>query len=291
MKSLTDQYKESLLPIKYCLDLSPYKKRLFSVYNAYNERSENVLNEAIKDKMKIDGVFEQQLIDAKTQRNFNTYHFLDQQKQNKLLEMAMDMGRFWENGRTLKVRFLGGNDFVHQKVKKYAQVWEKYANIHFEFVTSGDAEIRISFQQGKGSWSYIGTGNLDITDQTQPTMNFGWFNYLTPEEEFSGTILHEFGHALGCIHEHQSPAIALDWNKPKVYEEMEKSQNWSKEKVDHNVFNKYDAGTITNSVYDPTSIMHYFYPKEFFLSGSGTPWNTELSKTDIEFINAKYPKV
>lgn len=81
--------------------------------------------------MKIDGVFEQQLIDAKTQRNFNTYHFLDQQKQNKLLEMAMDMGRFWENGRTLKVRFLGGNDFVHQKVIKYAQVWEKYANIHF----------------------------------------------------------------------------------------------------------------------------------------------------------------
>ena len=122
-------------------------------------------------------------------------------------------------------------------------------------------------------------------------MNFGWFNYLTPEEEFSGTILHEFGHALGCIHEHQSPAIALDWNKPKVYEEMEKSQNWSKEKVDHNVFNKYDAGTITNSVYDPTSIMHYFYPKEFFLSGSGTTRNTELSKTDIEFISAKYPKV
>jgi len=290
MKTLTNLYNESLSPIKYCVDLSNDSQRLLSVYNAYNERSENVLNEVVKDKIKIDGVFEQQLMDIKSQRDFGKYLFFDEEKKGRLLEMAILKTCFWENGKILKIRFLDGSESIWKKVIQYARIWEEHANIHFDFVQNGNAEIRISFQSNMGSWSYVGTDNLNITDQSQPTMNFGWFDSSTPEEEFSRTILHEFGHALGCIHEHQSPAIALDWNKPKVYEEMKKSQNWSKEQVDHNVFKKYDAGIITNSVYDPTSIMHYPYPKEFFLSGNETPWNTELSKTDIEFISSKYPK-
>lgn len=291
MKSLTNLYKESLSPIKYCVDLSTDSHRLLSVYNAYNERSENVLNEAVKSKMKVDGLFEQQLMDAKTQKSYEKYLFLNEKKQNKLLEMAMELERFWENGRTLRVRFLNGNNFLHEKVIEYAKQWESYANIHFEFIKSGDAEIRVAFDQGKGSWSHVGTNNLNIAQQSEPTMNFGWFNYLTPEDEFSRTILHEFGHALGCIHEHQSPAKSLNWNKPFIYAEYKNSMGWSAENVDHNLFYRYDNEKITNSEYDPTSIMHYPFPKEFFLSGSETPMNTELSKTDIEFISSKYPKV
>lgn len=39
-------------------------------------------------------------------------------------------------------------------------------------------------------------------------MNFGWVggddSYVTAKER--GVILHEFGHALGMLHEHESPA-------------------------------------------------------------------------------------
>ncbi len=48
-------------------------------------------------------------------------------------------------------------------------------------------------------------------------MNFGWFDDSTPDNEFSRTVIHEFGHALGCVHEHSSPAATIPWNRDAVY--------------------------------------------------------------------------
>ncbi|WP_218780913.1 hypothetical protein [Paenibacillus amylolyticus] len=42
-------------------------------------------------------------------------------------------------------------------------------------------------------------------------MNFGWFDQDTEESEFERTVMHEFGHALGCIHEHQTCPSTLGW--------------------------------------------------------------------------------
>lgn len=49
-------------------------------------------------------------------------------------------------------------------------------------------------------------------------MNYGWLYPDTPDQEYSRVVLHEFGHALGAIHEHQHPEAAIPWDKPKVYE-------------------------------------------------------------------------
>ncbi len=47
----------------------------------------------------------------------------------------------------------------------------------------------------------------------------GWLEPDTPNDEYRRVVLHEFGHALGGIHEHQSPASGvIPWDKPKVYE-------------------------------------------------------------------------
>ena len=40
---------------------------------------------------------------------------------------------FWENGKTLRVRFLDGDSVVQAKVEKFAYEWSQIANIKFQF--------------------------------------------------------------------------------------------------------------------------------------------------------------
>lgn len=205
--------------------------------------------------------------------------------------LALRKNAFWPNGKTLKVRFLNGTPFVQDKVKFFAQEWEKYANIDFQFIGSGDAEIRVGFKWNNdgGSWSYVGTDNANIKDPNQITMNFGWFDENTRDEEFSRTVIHEFGHALGCIHEHQSPAASIKWNEAKVVEENKKSQGWDEAKTRAQIINRYNATETTNSQFDRNSIMCYFFPASWTLDNVGTPTNIILSDNDKTFIGRMYP--
>lgn len=64
--------------------------------------------------------------------------------------------------------------------------------MHFE---DGQADIRISFEPGKGNFSYVGMQSGSIPVHL-PTMNLELADG-TMEEVFSVLILHEFGHAIG----------------------------------------------------------------------------------------------
>ena len=89
--------------------------------------------------------------------------------------------------------------------------FDDFANVQFAFDDRADAQIRISFLQD-GSWSYIGKDALQIPAK-DPTMNYGWLKADTEDEEYSRVVLHEFGHSLGAIHEHQSPGVTIPWDK------------------------------------------------------------------------------
>lgn len=207
--------------------------------------------------------------------------------------MALIDSRKWENGMTLRCRFLQGTKEQKAKVIEHAEAWMGHANLKFKFTDTGDAEIRIAFVEGDGSWSAVGTDALirDYFPKHQPTMNFGWLTNQTSAAETRGVVLHEFGHAIGCVHEHQSPNETLDWNKEAVYEYFSGSPNfWSKEEIDHNVLRKYSPNGTTATIFDPKSIMLYQFAKELFSSGSATPNNTRLSELDIKMIREMYPK-
>ncbi len=194
--------------------------------------------------------------------------------------------RFWETGSTLRVRFLGGSDYLQNKVKEYAGYWEAIANIKFEFVESGESEIRIAFEDD-GSWSYVGTDNLYISQQ-QPTMNFGWFHSNTAELEFRRTIIHEFGHALGLQHEHQHPLVDIPWDRPAVYAYYAR-QDWSQQDVDNNIFSEFSEYQTNYTAYDRLSIMHYPVPNSLTIGDYQVGWNTGLSDMDKEFMALIYP--
>ena len=135
-----------------------------------------------------------------------------------LREFAMLNSKKWDR-REINVKFLDGDTYWRSIVKRVSKQWEQYANIEFHYVFDfEDADIRVSFRQ-PGSWSYLGTDALGI-DKKEPSINFGWFSFGIPADNIEGTILHEFGHALGLIHEHQSPAAKINWNKPFIYREL-----------------------------------------------------------------------
>lgn len=204
------------------------------------------------------------------------------------LQLALVTGKKWQNGRTLHVRFLGGQSQIQAKVKQFALQWTEHANLKLEFDNSPDAEIRIAFQ-ADGSWSYIGTDNL-VIPKNQATMNFGWFTASTPDEEIERTVVHEFGHALGCIHEHQHPDAGIPWDKEAVFRYyMGAPNNWTRAQVETNLFQRYSATQTQFSTFDANSIMLYPVDNALTLGDFEIGWNKELSATDKEFIGVAYP--
>jgi hypothetical protein len=207
------------------------------------------------------------------------------------LKMALQAGKMWADGRLLKIYFLDGSKIQRQRVTEHASKWLKYANVKFDFAaTRAASDIRISFQADPGSWSYIGTDNLGIP-KNEPTMNFGWLKDDTDDTEYNRVVVHEFGHALGCIHEHQNPKGGIKWNEAAVYQYFAgPPNNWSKEETYSNVIQKYSIDQLNASTFDGKSIMLYSFPGALIVGGKGTPSNTQLSRRDKIFIKKMYPK-
>ena len=121
-------------------------------------------------------------------------------------------------------------------------------------------------------------------------MNFGWLEDDTADQEYERVVVHEFGHALGCIHEHQSPNEHLDWNVDAVYAQFSgPPNNWSKATINANILEKYSPNGISATIFDPQSIMLYQFPAELFNNHVATPLNTSLSDKDKALIAQMYP--
>ncbi|KAH8832750.1 hypothetical protein DL96DRAFT_1551871 [Flagelloscypha sp. PMI_526] len=212
------------------------------------------------------------------------------------LAILTKLDELWPTGTNITFAFLSGTANQQQKVKDTIQEWTKYANITFtalDNAQSDDAFVRISFDPTKGSWSYTGTVAKNILPPNA-TMNLGWISNTTTADDIEkATILHEFGHVLGLMHEHQSPARngKLTLDKEACYAYFGAIMGWSEEVIDAQVLNVYNNADISNySVLDLTSIMMFFFPPQLTKEHIGVSPNLALSDMDKAFLCINYPR-
>ena len=160
---------------------------------------------------------------------------------------------------------------------------EPLVNLKFNFIEdTSKAMVKIGFDLNDGAWSVVGYNKRMVT-QTKSTMNFQWFQV--------STILHEFGHLLGLVHEHQNPnGNPIQWNREAVLKWALETQGWDVKDIEDNILNSENKESINGSTFDPLSIMLYFYPAELTTNNMGAQQNLRLSGKDVLWICKTYPK-
>ena len=203
-------------------------------------------------------------------------------------KLAILTDRYWgAGGVNLGVSFLDiTNPQLKSKILSFANKWGKYGNIKFS--ESRQGEVRIASTPGEGYWSYLGTDILSI-DASAPTMNLDSFSLNTPDSEFDRVVCHEFGHTLGCPHEHQRKEILDLLDPEKTYVYFWNHDGWTRDVVDQQIFTPLDPNSIWETAQDATSIMCYQFSGECTKNGDPIPGGLIIDPLDGRLIGEKYP--
>ena len=196
---------------------------------------------------------------------------------------------------SLNVVFLDGHPTVRDLVVQHARSWEEAANVRFNFLKSErlfDAHIRITMPASRVFQSYLGCQSV-LLDRRLPSMTLGFTDdVLASPMEIRRLVLHEFGHALGLMHEHQNPNGGLTFRIPEVYQYFRRTQGWDERTVREQVITPSRIAELKNATrFDPDSIMLYAFPASILASGpvTATKLNYELSEGDRRYIASIYP--
>lgn len=251
--------------------------------------------------------------------------------------------RTWIPGSTVRVAFLGGEPHQLEAIVQVANEWTQpednqapRPNIKFSFHdatsklrrwsphdTTYQAEVRISFQCD-GYYSTVGTDAVDpmISKPHEESMCLKGFGQSQAPTGWQRTVRHEFGHALGFLHEHQRPDQGCEseyrWHddpgyiptpndsdgsygpdpkkrRPGLYTLLKgPGYGWSDGDIDFNLKNLPNSSAcIPSSQFDRHSIMKYGFPDWMYIDHARadckSPQATHMSPLDREGAAEVYP--
>jgi len=205
--------------------------------------------------------------------------------------LILDFDNKWNTGQTLTVEFINGSAALHEKVEDASKVWEEFANLNFDFDSGlSHHDIRIKFNAGMND-SKIGSDNLSFDNNNEETMKYLSLNESSSEEDFGRYAVHEFGHAIGLIHEHLHPDFNFKLDETKLTEYYTGEPfHYTPNECQNNLFRDYARNVIRYSEFDKDSIMMYPIPADANSNGKEYLQNWKLSDTDKKFIAAMYPQ-
>lgn len=209
----------------------------------------------------------------------------------------------WKIGDTI----VKADDWMKKWViKVVSEQLQPIIGVQFVFDLNEDngktCDIRITFDKNLGAYSLLGNQS-SRKDQTpyNESMNLGWLdapgkdvnkpqlnktngkgtfvfqggevvnigagNMQNYGNETGATIIHEFGHALGMIHEHQNPKqLPFLYDIKKLNTKFSGPPNrWTPEQIKTNITYLEDASEFNSSEFDDLSIMKYSYSPELLI--------------------------
>jgi hypothetical protein len=180
---------------------------------------------------------------------------------------------------------------TRKKILQYANLWGSKGNVNVEFVETTDsaAQVRVARTRGEGYWSYLGTDVLTIP-RGQPTMTLEAFTENTPDAEYLRVVPHEFGHTLGCPHEHMRKEIIDLLDRKKTVDYFLRTYGWSARTTTEQVLTPVSEASIKGTPRaDAYSCMCYQLPGDCTKSGEPVPGGDRVDDTDYAFMATIYP--
>lgn len=194
-----------------------------------------------------------------------------------------DKSFFWNQNETIYIWFFNGTKGQQSEFMKCCYDWQQHTNLKFVRATSlAKSSFRVSFEPRNVTSVVYNSDGTTITSSTTGVSHIGpyyrtgvdtcmhiYLGNTFNTDEFRSTVRHELGHALGFLHEHESPNATIKLNGGSY---------------------KYPKEIVDASEYDIYSIMHYQFFKEETEDKKSYPNNVDLSAQDIKSVSALYPQ-
>jgi hypothetical protein len=199
----------------------------------------------------------------------------------------------------INVCFYGGDATTREKVISIASAWKGVGvPLNFGGDCKGnqpDEHIRVGFKKNGAFWSAVGRNSMSSTTfpPDAPSMNLELHPQLS-DDKVRRAILHEFGHALGFEHEHQSPQEPCmpEYDVERLFKYLRDNRGWSRAQFEFQL-GQLDKGGVIATEFDKASIMIYAFPAPYYLRGAQSRCYSKeggaLSPGDIKLIRQLFP--